>query len=310
MSLTLAFMGTPEFAVPALEAVLKAGHRIALVLTQPPRKAGRGMAEQKSAVHRFAEQHGLPVATPRSLKEGSEQDRLRALKLDLAIVVAYGQILPRAVLDIPRLGCLNVHASLLPRWRGAAPIHRAIMAGDRETGVMIMQMEEGLDTGPILATEKVPIGPQVTTGDLHDRLANAGAHLLVQTLAELEAGKSVAVPQSADGVTYAHKIDKAESRIDWREPARVIDRQIRGLSPFPGAYFEIARKDPVRIKILRAHPIDSAPGQPGQVVSLTPLRIATGQGALEIERVQRAGKAPMEAGEWLRGFDLQVGEQV
>ncbi|MEQ9125522.1 MAG: methionyl-tRNA formyltransferase, partial [Alphaproteobacteria bacterium] len=228
-------MGTPDFSVPVLAEILAAGHDVVAVYSQPPRKAGRGMEEQPSPVHRFAEEHGIPVFTPVSLKGEAEQEAFASLDLDAAIVVAYGLLLPKPVLEAPRLGCLNLHASLLPRWRGAAPIQRAIMAGDRETGVMVMQMEEGLDTGPVLLAERVAIAPDDTAGALHDRLSHIGASLMVRALAALSRGGLQPTPQPEEGVTYAKKIEKAEARIDWSRPAKEVDCHIRGLTPFPGA---------------------------------------------------------------------------
>jgi len=232
-TLRLAFMGTPDFAVPVLAEILAAGHEVVAVYSQPPRKAGRGMAEQPSPVHRFAQEHGIPVFTPASLKGEAEQQAFASLDLDVAVVVAYGLLLPKPVLDAPRLGCLNLHASLLPRWRGAAPIQRAIMAGDEETGVMVMQMEEGLDTGPVLLAERVAIAPHETAGSLHDSLSQIGASLMVRALAALSRGALEPTPQPETGVTYAKKIEKAEARIDWSRPAKELDCIIRGLTPFP-----------------------------------------------------------------------------
>ncbi|MDO5606400.1 MAG: methionyl-tRNA formyltransferase [Paracoccus sp. (in: a-proteobacteria)] len=288
------FMGTPDFSVPALRAIA-ARHQVVSVYTQPPREAGRGQKPRPSPVHLAAGEMGLAVRHPRSLKGEAEQAEFAGLGADIAVVVAYGLILPQAVLDAPRLGCLNIHASILPRWRGAAPIHRAIMAGDTEAGVAIMQMEAGLDTGPVLALARTPIGPQDTTADLHDRLAGMGADLIVDVLDRLPLA---AVPQPDEGVTYAAKIDKAEARIDWTRPATEIDRQIRGLSPFPGAWCDIAGE---RVKLLRARLTDGA-GAPGQV--LGGFRIACGEGAIEVLEAQRAGKRPMSAAEVLRGMSL------
>ena len=313
MSLTLAFMGTPDFAVPTLAGLLAAGHKVGAVYSQPPRKAGRGMAAQKSPVHQFAEAQGLIVRTPLSLKDETESRAFAALNLDAAVVVAYGLILPRPILAAPRLGCFNLHASLLPRWRGAAPIQRAIMAGDQETGVMVMQMEEGLDTGPILLAERIAIGPETTAGGLHDELARLGAALMVRALGELERGTLTATPQAAEGVTYASKIAKAEARIDWTRSAAELDAHIRGLSPAPGAFFELARDGkPVRVKVLRAKSVTgsgAANGVPGQVLD-DQLTIACGQGALQLLDLQRAGKAPMSALDFLRGLPIAKGERV
>lgn len=317
--LRLAFMGTPDFSVPVLKALVDAGHHVVAIYSQPPRKAGRGMELQRSPVHRLGDELGVEVRTPESLKGADEQAAFAALDLDIAIVVAYGLLLPKPVLDAPRLGCLNLHASLLPRWRGAAPIQRAIMAGDRETGVMVMQMDVGLDTGDVLAGEVVPITAETTAESLHDELAGIGAALMARTVKALEAGDIVARPQVAEGVTYARKIDKAEARIDWTKPASELDCHIRGLSPFPGAYFEIMRKGkPERVKVLRAVPVpvpESEPesvdgrGAPGTVLD-DELTIACGEGALRLVSVQRAGKGRTSAEEFLRGFPLKPGDEV
>ncbi len=308
-TLRLAFMGTPDFAVPVLAEILAAGHEVVAVWSQPPRKAGRGMAEQPSPVHRFAGEHGIPVFTPASLKGEAEQAAFAALDLDVAVVVAYGLLLPKPVLDAPRLGCLNLHASLLPRWRGAAPIQRAIMAGDRETGVMVMQMEEGLDTGPVLLAERVGIAPRETAGSLHDRLSQIGASLMVRALAALARGGLEPTPQPETGVTYAKKIDKAEARIDWSRPASELDCIIRGLTPFPGAFFEAGEgKEKTRIKVLRAKPV-AKNDKPGTILEAGEhIVVACGEGALEIAELQRAGKSPMLARDFLRGFPLAAGE--
>ena len=288
------FMGTPDFSVPALRTIA-ARHEVVAVYSQPPRAAGRGQKPRPSAVQRAAEELGLPVRVPERLKSAEDQAEFAALGADVAVVVAYGLILPQAVLDAPRLGCLNIHASLLPRWRGAAPIHRAIMAGDAETGVAIMQMEAGLDTGPVLAEARTPIGPEDTTADLHDRLAGMGAGLVVDVLGRLPLS---AVPQAAAGVTYASKIDKAEARIDWTRPAAEVDRLIRGLSPFPGAWCLIGDE---RVKLLRSRLV-AGQGAPGQV--LPGFVVACGDGAVEVLDAQREGKRPMPAAEILRGLAL------
>ncbi|WP_299361037.1 methionyl-tRNA formyltransferase [uncultured Paracoccus sp.] len=288
------FMGTPAFSVPALQ-VIAARHEVIAVYSQPPRAAGRGQQPRPSPVQSAATALGLPVRTPARLKSPEDQAAFAALQADVAVVVAYGLILPPEVLQAPRLGCLNIHASLLPRWRGAAPIHRAVMAGDEETGVAIMQMEAGLDTGPVLAEARTRIGPEDTTGDLHDRLAELGASLIVRTLDRLPLP---ATAQAGDGVTYAAKIDKSEARIDWSRPAVEIDRQIRGLSPFPGAWCEIAGE---RVKLLRSR-LRDAGGTPGQV--LGGFVVACGQGAIEVTEAQRQGRRPMQAGDLLRGLDL------
>ena len=288
------FMGTPDFSVPALRAIA-AVHEVVAVYSQPPRAAGRGQKPRPSPVQRAAEDLGIAVHVPVSLKGAEAQADFAALDADVAVVVAYGLILPQAVLGAPRFGCLNIHASLLPRWRGAAPIHRAVMAGDAETGVAIMQMEAGLDTGPVLAEARVAITGDQNTGDLHDRLAVMGADLVVDVLGRLPLA---AVSQPGDGVTYAQKIDKAEARVDWSRPAVEVDRQIRGLSPFPGAWCEVAGE---RVRLLRSR-LASGEGAPGQV--LDGFRIACGQGAVEITEAQRAGKKPMPVSELMKGWSL------
>ncbi|MCU0953420.1 MAG: methionyl-tRNA formyltransferase [Hyphomicrobium sp.] len=310
MALRLVFMGTPEFSVPCLDALVARGHEVAAVYSQPPRPAGRGMADRKSPVHVRAEALGIPVLTPRTLKSAEALCEFSGHAADAAVVVAYGLLLPRAVLDAPRHGCFNVHASALPRWRGAAPIHRAIMAGDAETAVMVMKMEEGLDTGPICATTRVPIGPLVTTGELHDILAAEGAALIVDAMDKLEAGQLPAVPQRAEGVAYAAKIDKKESRIDFSRPANEVHNHIRGLSPFPGAWFEATGPEGTleRIKVLRSEPAAGS-GPAGSVLD-DALTIACGAGAVRLIEVQRAGRKPMPAAEFLRGFPLAVGTTV
>jgi methionyl-tRNA formyltransferase len=290
------FMGTPGFSVPALRALAAAGHDIPCVYTQPPRPAGRGQAPRPTAVAAAADGMGLPVRTPATLRDPVAQAALAALAADVAVVAAYGLILPQAALDAPRLGCLNIHASLLPRWRGAAPIHRAVLAGDGETGVCIMRMEAGLDTGPVLLRAALPIGPGDTTGDLHDRLAALGAGLIVRALADLP--RLTPVPQAAEGVTYAAKIDKAEARVDWARPASEVDRLIRGLSPHPGAWCDIGGE---RVRLLRSRPVPGT-GRPGAV--LRGFTVACGSGAVDITEVQRAGKRPMPAAEALRGWRL------
>ena len=304
-ALRLAFMGTPDFAVPTLSELLGAGHDIAAVYTQPPRKAGRGQKLQPSPVHRFADQAGIPVRTPLNFKAEDDKVAFEQLGLDVAVVVAYGLILPKRILDAPKLGCLNLHGSLLPRWRGAAPIQRAVMAGDTETGVMVMQMERGLDTGPVLLAERTPIGPTTTAGHLHDHLAQIGASLMVRALAALERGGLAATPQAEDGVTYADKISKEESRIDWRKPSTQIDCEIRGLTPFPGAWFEF---DGQRVKVLEAGPADGQ-GKSGHVLD-DQLTVACGEGALAIRRVQRAGKSATSVDEFLRGLPIPKGTQL
>jgi methionyl-tRNA formyltransferase len=288
------FMGTPEFSVPVLEA-LHGRHEIVAVYCQPPRPAGRGKADRPSPVQARAEALGLTVRHPVSLRNPEAVAEFAALGADVAVVVAYGLILPQAVLDAPRLGCLNIHASLLPRWRGAAPIHRAIMAGDPQTGVCIMQMEAGLDTGPVLLRKAVEIGAEETTAELHDRLSALGARLIVEALERLPLP---AVPQPEEGVTYAAKIDKAEARVDWSRPAAEVDRLIRGLSPFPGAWVEVNGE---RVKLLRSR-LAEGRGAPGQV--LGGFTVACGTGAVEVLEAQREGKRPMAAADVLRGLIL------
>jgi len=291
----IVFMGTPDFSVPILDA-LTAKHDILAVYTQPPRPAGRGKELRPTSVHARATQLGLPVRHPISLKSPEDQAAFAALGADIAVVVAYGLILPQAVLDAPRLGCLNIHASLLPRWRGAAPIHRAIMAGDAETGICIMQMEAGLDTGPVLLRESTAIGIEETTQDLHDRLSQMGARLILDALDALPT--LTPAPQPAEGITYATKIDKLEARIDWTRPAPEIDRQIRALSPFPGAWCMAGGE---RLKLLRSR-LAPGSGAPGTI--LNGLTIACGTDAVQITLAQREGKKPQDPTEFLRGFTL------
>lgn len=297
--MTIAFMGTPDFAVPALVALHEAGHELVCVYTQPPRPAGRGKKLQPSPVHRKAEELGIEVRHPTSLKNQDAQAEFAALQADVAVVAAYGLILPQAVLDAPSYGCLNIHASILPRWRGAAPIHRAILAGDAETGVTIMQMEAGLDTGPMLAKVMTPINAK-TTGELTEELAELGANAMVGVLNDLE--HLAAIPQDDDAATYAPKIDKAEARIDWSKPADEIERLARGLAPFPGAWFEL---DGARVKLLRAELADGA-GKPGEVLD-DELTIACGSGAIRPLRLQRAGKPAMDRDDFLRGNPIAKG---
>ncbi|WP_299750090.1 methionyl-tRNA formyltransferase [uncultured Tateyamaria sp.] len=297
------FMGTPDFSVSALDALHAAGHEIACVYTQPPRPAGRGKKDRPSPVQARAEALGLEVRHPVSLRDAEAQADFAALNADIAVVVAYGLILPQPVLDAPTHGCLNIHASLLPRWRGAAPIHRAIMAGDAETGVCIMQMEAGLDTGPVLTREATAIGATETTAELHDRLADLGAALIVKTLEQLPA--LTAEPQPEHGVTYAAKIEKAEAAIDWTQDAVEVDRKIRGLSPFPGAWFE---HDGMRIKVLGSELAEGS-GLAGTILD-DGLTIACGQGAVRLTRLQRAGKGAQDAEMFLRGMPLPKGTQL
>ncbi|WP_425053210.1 methionyl-tRNA formyltransferase [Psychromarinibacter sp. S121] len=292
----IVFMGTPDFSVTVLNALVDAGHEIVCVYCQPPRPAGRGKKDRPTPVHARAEALGLPVRHPRTLRDAEAQAEFAALNADIAVVVAYGLILPQPVLDAPKYGCLNIHASLLPRWRGAAPIQRAIMAGDAQTGVCIMQMEAGLDTGPVLLREALDIAPDETAATLHDRLARMGARLITATLDKLDTLTPEVQPDA--GVTYAEKIDKAEARIDWTRPAVEIDRQIRGLSPFPGAWCEMGGE---RVKLLLSRVAEGS-GAPGQV--LGGMTIACGEGAVEILSAQRPGKRAMESAEFLRGFQM------
>ena len=296
-------MGTPGFAAEALRAIHAAGHDIAAVYTQPPRPAGRGKKPRPSAVQALAEALDLPVRHPVSLKAEEEQAAFAALGAEAAVVAAYGLILPRPILAAPARGCLNIHASLLPRWRGAAPIQRAIMAGDAETGIAIMQMEPGLDTGPVLLERRLPIGPEETAGALHDRLARLGAKAIVEALARLD--DLTPVPQPEQGVTYAAKIDKAEARVDWMRPATEVDRLIRGLSPFPGAWCEAGGE---RIKLLGSAMAEGQ-GAPGVVLDAA-LTVACGTGAVRFLRLQRAGRAAQDTEEFLRGMPLPRGTQL
>lgn len=301
----LAFMGTPEFAVPSLAELIAAGHEITAVYSQPPRPKGRGQKLTPSPVHAFAETMGLPVFTPETMKAAEAIETFQSLDLDAACVVAYGQILTRAVLEAPRLGCFNLHGSLLPRWRGAAPIQRAIMAGDDQTGVQIMRMSEGLDEGPVLLGEVLPIRADDTAATLGDRMAVTGAALWPRALAAIERGAAVETAQAGEP-TYARKITPAEARIDWTRPAAQVDAHIRGLSPFPGAWFEAPSPEgPVRIKALMSAVADGA-GAPGALLD-DALTVACGSGAVRLIRVQRAGKAAQGADEMLRGFPLKPG---
>ena len=293
-------MGTPDFSVPVLEALVDAGHDVAAVFCQPPRPAGRGKKERPTPVHARALELGLDVRHPISLKSEEEQDAFAALNAEVAVVVAYGLILPQVILDAPEKGCLNIHASLLPRWRGAAPIHRAIMARDAETGICIMQMEAGLDTGPVLLRQATPIGAEETTGALHDRLSALGAEMICKALRQLDQLQPVV--QSEDDVTYASKIDKAEAQVDWSRPAEEIDRQIRGLSPFPGAWTML---DGARGKLLSSRLAGGA-GTAGEALD-DMLTIACGAGAVQITRAQKAGKGAQDAQEFLRGTPVPKG---
>lgn len=299
-------MGTPDFAARLLAEIVSRGHEVAAVYTQPPRPAGRGMGEKKSAVHLLAESLGLPVRTPKSLKSAEAQAEFAALGSDVAVVAAYGLLLPQPILDAPRYGCLNLHGSLLPRWRGAAPIQRAIMADDAESGVMVMKMEAGLDTGPVALTARTPIDAEMTAGELHDRLAELGAPLMGEALDLLAKGELRYTPQSEDGACYAQKIDKGEARIDWRRPAKELHNLVRGLSPFPGAFFEADLGHGVeRVKVLRTR-VEAEKGTPGASLDDDGL-IACGAGALRLLRVQRAGKGEMDFGEFARGRKLTRG---
>lgn len=297
------FMGTPAFSVPVLDALVAAGHEIACVYCQPPRPAGRGKKERLSPVHQRARDLELPVRTPASLRDPDAQAAFRDVNADVAVVVAYGLILPRAILEAPAHGCLNIHASLLPRWRGAAPIHRAILAGDTQTGVCIMQMEAGLDTGPVLLRKAVDIGAEETTAALHDRLSDLGAGLIVEALSQIN--DLVPEPQPETGVTYAEKIDKSEAQVDWTRDAVEVDRLIRGLSPFPGAW---TMDGETRIKLLASRVADGQ-GAPGAVL-VDPLRVVCGNGAVELLRLQRAGKGVQDADSFLRGWPMPAGKQL
>ncbi|MFZ0720984.1 MAG: methionyl-tRNA formyltransferase [Xanthobacteraceae bacterium] len=306
MALRLVFMGTPDFAVPTLLELAGSGHDVAAVYTRAPRPAGRGMALSPSPVAREAGRFGVPVVTPKTLKDTDAAAAMRAHGADAAVVVAYGLILPPPILDAFPLGSFNLHASLLPRWRGAAPIHRAIMAGDKETGVMVMKMDEGLDTGPIAMAERVAIGSDVTTGDLHDELARLGARLMLVALGALQRGPLTVTPQAAEGATYADKIDKRETRIDWTQPWNKVHDHCRGLSPFPGAWFELPGLG--RVKVLRTTKGDGL-GEPGRVLD-EHLTVACGSGALRIVELQRAGGKPMHVDEFLRGTPVAPGSTL
>ncbi|GAC1554256.1 MAG: methionyl-tRNA formyltransferase [Beijerinckiaceae bacterium] len=306
----IVFMGTPHFAVPVLASIHSHGHEVAAVYTRAPRPAGRrGLALTPSPVQAIAERFGLPVFTPKTFREAAELEIFRGHAADVAIVVAYGMILPRAILQAPARGCFNLHASLLPRWRGAAPLQRAIVAGDVETGVMVMRMEEGLDTGPIAMAERAAIGPDANAGEMHDRLAGLGADLMVRALAALARDTLALHPQSESGVTYAHKIAKEECRIDWLRPALAVHNQIRGLSPAPGAFVEADfGRGPERVKVLRSQMVEAG-GAPGTILD-DALTAACGEGAVRLVEVQRAGRAPMEGATFLRGVRLSAGARL
>jgi methionyl-tRNA formyltransferase len=300
----LAFMGTPDFAVPALINLIDEGHEVVCVYTQPPKPSGRGQKINKTPIHRLAEEHNIEVRTPKSLKSSEAQEAFAALNVDAAIVAAYGLILPKKILEAPKFGCINIHASLLPRWRGAAPIHRALLAGDKKTGITIMQMDEGLDTGPMISQAKVAITPQMTAADLHDTLSLLGGKLLIETLNQ---NQILARSQPEVGVTYAHKISKAESEIDWTKPANQIERKIRAFTPWPGTFFCYGDD---KIRILAAEVIKNAISvTPGQVCD-DGLTISCGEGALRLLKLQRPGKKPMQIDEFLRGFEIKSGSNV
>ncbi|WP_207455307.1 methionyl-tRNA formyltransferase [Azospirillum sp. SYSU D00513] len=309
--LRLIFMGTPDFAVPSLNALVEAGHEVVCVYSQPPRPAGRGQQVQKSPVHRFAEERGIPVRTPKSLRNAEAQAEFAELKADAAVVAAYGLILPQPVLDAPRLGCLNVHGSLLPRWRGAAPIQRAILAGDDETGITIMQMDVGLDTGAMLLKEAVPITPATTASSLHDELAALGARMIVEALDGIAAGRLTAEPQPEEGVTYAAKLTREDGRLDWTQPASYVERQVRALTPWPGCWFDAPKAEGTeRIKVLKAELApDARTAAPGTVLD-DRLTIACAGGAVRLTSVQRPGKGPVDGAAFLRGFDLPPGSRL
>ena len=309
----LVFMGTPEFAVPSLTEIVGQGHDVAAVYTRAPAAAGRGMALRPSPVHALAERFGLAVRTPVSLRDPVEAESLRSLEADVTVVVAYGLLLPQVVLDAPRLGSLNLHGSLLPRWRGAAPMQRAIMAGDVETGVMVMRMEAGLDTGPVAMAERLPITPEMTAGALHDRLAALGADLMVRALGALQRGSLQFTPQASEGVVYARKIEKAECRIDWTAPATRVHDHIRGLSPAPGAFFEADfGRGPERVKVLTSRLEKDLTGPAGTVLVAEAEGLVVGcrDGAVALTRVQRAGKPPVDMGAFLRGTPLLPGHPL
>ena len=310
MSLRIIFMGTPDFATETLKALVGAGHQIVAVYSQPPRPAGRrGLELQKSPVHLAAEALGIPVHTPLNFKAEEDRAAFAAHGADVAVVVAYGLLLPQAILDAPRLGCFNGHASLLPRWRGAAPIQRAIMAGDAETGVMVMKMDRGLDTGPVALTVRVPIGPDMTAGALHDALMVTGARLMVEAMAKLEAGTLALAPQAEEGVLYAAKIDKAESHIDFSGDAAAVHNHIRGLSPFPGAWFELRSGDRAdRVKVLATALADGR-GMPGRTIDDRGT-VACGSGAIRLLRLQKAGGKALDIDDFLRGTPLPAGTEL
>ncbi|NLS02103.1 methionyl-tRNA formyltransferase [Rhizobium sp. P32RR-XVIII] len=310
MSLRIIFMGTPDFSVPTLRTLVDAGQEIAAVYTQPPRPGGRrGLDLQKSPVHQAAELLGLPVFTPVNFKAPEERERFRALNADVAVVVAYGLLLPEAILSGTRYGCYNGHASLLPRWRGAAPIQRAIMAGDKKTGMMVMKMDKGLDTGPVALTREVEIGPNMTAGELHDRLMQVGAQAIGEAMLKLEMGDLPLTPQPEDGVLYAAKIDKGETRIDFTKAAQDVHNHIRGLAPFPGAWFEVEIGGrPERVKVLGSE-LASGHGAAGEVLT-DDLAVACASGAVRLTKLQKAGGKPLPAADFLRGTPLARGTRL
>ncbi|HZH28583.1 MAG TPA: methionyl-tRNA formyltransferase [Azospirillaceae bacterium] len=309
--LRLAFMGTPDFAVPALDALVEAGHEVACVYCQPPKPAGRGHEVQKTPVHRRADARSIPVRTPKTLRDPEAQAAFRDLNLDAAVVAAYGLILPQPVLDAPRLGCVNIHASLLPRWRGAAPIHRALLAGDAETGITIMQMDAGLDTGPMLAKSAVPIGADATAQALHDTLAALGARMIVETLDGLARGTVTPEPQPDAGVTYASKLTKDEGRLDWTRPAVELARRVRALTPWPGGFFDAPNGERLKVLEAVALPGSGVPGtpRPGTVVDEA-FGVACGEGVLRLVTVQRPGRGPTDGAACQRGLRLAAGAHL
>jgi methionyl-tRNA formyltransferase len=308
MVLRVVFMGTPDFSVPTLSEIVSAGYDVAAVYTQPPRPAGRGMEARKSPVHLFAEEAAIPVFTPNTLRRPGIQREFASLSPDVAVVAAYGLLLPPPVLRTPRLGCLNLHASLLPRWRGAAPIQRAIMAGDNETGVTIMKMDQGLDTGPVALADYLQIGPEATAGEVHDRLSFMGASLMLGALSLLKKGRLIFSPQAKEGATYAPKIAKEETRIDWTNTSTEVHNRIRALSPYPGAWFEaLLGGRAERVKVLRSVLVPGK-GDPGQLLDAN-LTVACGSMAVRLTQVQRSGKRPMGGADFLRGFPLGRGTQ-
>jgi methionyl-tRNA formyltransferase len=309
MTLRVVFMGTPDFATPTLSEIIGQGHDVVACYTREPAPAGRGMELRKSQVHIMAERFGIPVHTPKTLRSTEAANLFASHQADVAVVVAYGKLLPKTILECPTLGCLNLHGSLLPRWRGAAPIQRAVMAGDAETGVMVMQMEEGLDTGPVAMVERISIGADTTSGEVHDKLMHLGADLMARALAALSRGALGFTPQTEEGVTYAHKIDKAEARIEWNKPAVDLHNLVRGLSPFPGAFFEADwGQGPTRVKVLRSSVVDQS-GTSGTALD-DALTIACSSGALHLLEVQRAGKGPMSAAEFQRGSGIVAGTRL